>query len=61
MRGRTEDNVFNLLREGISESGKKPDVEIIPESANAVFNTFDNAVKGELVVILTDTVSKDID
>ncbi len=61
LRGRTEEEVFKLLREGIEESGKNPDVEIIHESKDAIFNAFDNAVKGELVVVLADTVSKDID
>ena len=61
LRGRTEDEVYKLLQEGIKESDKNPDVEIIKESKEAIFNAFDNAVKGELVVILADTVSKDID
>ncbi|CAN5741558.1 cyanophycin synthetase [soil metagenome] len=61
LRGRNEEEVFKLLQEGIKESGKKPDVEIIHESGDAIFNAFDNAVKGELVVILADTVSKDIE
>ena len=61
LRGRTEDEVYQLLREGISESGKNPDVEIINESKDAIFNAFDSAVKGELVVVLADTVSKDIE
>ncbi|MBA2493875.1 MAG: cyanophycin synthetase [Acidobacteria bacterium] len=61
LRGRTEDEVFKLLQEGIVKSGKKLDVEIIHESEEAIINAFDNAGKGELVVILADTVSKDID
>ncbi len=61
LRGRTEEEVFELLQKGIKESGKNPDVEIIHESKTAIFDAFDNAVKSELVVILADTVSKDID
>ena len=61
LRGRSEEEVFALLQEGIKESDKNPLVEVIRESKKAIFNAFDNAVKGELVVVLADTVSKDID
>ena len=61
LRGRSEDEVFKLLQDGIKESEKNPTVEVIRESKDAIFNAFDNAVKGELVVVLADTVSKDID
>jgi cyanophycin synthetase len=61
LRGRTQEEVFSLLREGIEESGRKLDFEIVQESKEAIFRALDDAVKGELVVILADTVSKDID
>jgi lauroyl/myristoyl acyltransferase len=48
------------LQEGIKESGKKLDFKIIHESKEAIFQTLNEAEKGELVVILADTVSKDI-
>ncbi len=61
LRGRSQEEVFKLLQEGIAESDKKPSVEVIAESKQAIFNAFDTAVKDELVVVLADTVSKDID
>ncbi len=61
LRGRTEEEVFDLFKEGIAESGREIDFEIIKESKDAIFNTFDKAQEGELVVILADTVSKDIE
>jgi cyanophycin synthetase len=60
LRGRTQEEVFSLLREGIEESGRQLDFEIIHESKDAIFRALDDAEKGELVVILADTVSKDI-
>ena len=60
LRGRTQEEVFSLLREGIEESGRKLGFEIIHESKDAIFRALDDAEKGELVVILADTVSKDI-
>ena len=60
LRGRTQEEVFNLLQQGVEETGKDLDFRIIPESKQAIFQTLDEARKGELVVILADTVSKDI-
>ena len=60
LRGRTQEEVFELLHEGVRESGKKLDFKIIQESKEAIFQALNEAEKGELVVILADTVSKDI-
>jgi cyanophycin synthetase len=60
LRGRTEDEVYKLFKEGIAESGREIKIEFIKESKDAIFKTFENAQEGELVVILADTVSKDI-
>ena len=61
LRGRTEENVINLLQEGIKESGKKIPVKIVAESKEAIDYAFKNAKAGDLIVILADTVSKDIE
>ncbi len=60
LRGRTETEVFRLLQEGVSESGKHLDVKIILESEEAIREAFKMAKKGDLVVILADSVNKDI-
>lgn len=60
LRGRTEDEVYHLFKEGIAESGKSLDVQFVKKSKDAIFGAFDNAQEGELVVILADTVSEDI-
>jgi len=61
LRGRTEENVINLLQEGIKESGKNIPVKIMTESEEAIDYAFENAAAGDLIVILADTVSKDIE
>jgi cyanophycin synthetase len=60
LRGRTQEEVYTLLQKGIAESDKKLDFEIVHESKEAIFRALDTAEKGELVVILADTVNKDI-
>ncbi|MDQ3749803.1 MAG: Mur ligase family protein, partial [Acidobacteriota bacterium] len=60
LRGRTQEQVYTLLQNGIAESDKKLDFEIVHESKDAIFRALDSARKGELVVILADTVNKDL-
>ncbi len=61
LRARTEENVINLLQEGTKESGKDIPVKIVHESKEAIDYAFENADAGDLIVILADTVSKDIE
>ena len=61
LRGRTEKAVIDLLQEGINSSDKKPVVEVIHETKEAIYQGLKKAKKGELVAILADTVSKDIE
>lgn len=61
LRGRSEENVVNLLKEGIKESGKDIPVKVFHESKEAIDDAFANAGAGDLIVILADTVSKDIE
>jgi cyanophycin synthetase len=60
LRGRSEQEMFDLLQEGIGQSEKKPQVRIIPDSRTAIHHAIKNARKGELVVTLADLVPKDI-
>ena len=60
LRGRTQNEVFDLLKQGVKESGKPLEVEIIEESRAAIYRGFDLAQKDDLVVILADSVQKDI-
>jgi cyanophycin synthetase len=61
LRGRSEDNMRELLMEGIKESGKNVPVEYIAETPAAINHALDNSKKGDLVVILGDTVRTDIE
>ncbi len=61
LRGRSEESVYELLKEGVRESGKNPEVKIIVENEAAVSDALDTAKAGELVVILADSVKIDMD
>ncbi len=60
LRGRSAEEVFGLLEEGVKESGREIEFKIVSESEKSIFGAFDEAEKNELVVILADNVNKDI-
>jgi cyanophycin synthetase len=60
LRGRTDDEMFRLLQEGIAQSGNTPAVRVIAESRDAIHHAIKNARKGELIVTLADRVPDDI-
>lgn len=60
LRGRTEEEMFALLQEGIAQSENKPQVRVIPDSRTAIHHAIKNGRKGELVVTLADRVPDDI-
>ncbi len=60
LRGRTPDELHNLLQEGIAQSENTPQVRLIPEGRDAIHHAIKNARKGELVVTLADRVPDDI-
>jgi cyanophycin synthetase len=60
LRGRSEEEMFNLLQEGIAQSENKPQVRIIPDSRTAIHHAIKHARKKELVVTLADLVPMDI-
>lgn len=60
LRGRSAENMFRVLQEGIAQSENKPQVRIIADSREAIRHAIKNGRKGELVVTLADLVPKDI-
>ena len=60
LRGRTEEEMFALLQEGIAQSENSPQVRIIPDSRTAIHHAIKHARKKELVVTLADLVPMDI-
>lgn len=60
LRGRTPDELHNLLLEGIAQSKNKPQVRVIPDGRAAIHHAIKYGRKGELVVTLADRVPDDI-
>jgi len=60
LRGRTKEEMYRLLKDGIAQSTGKPQVEIIDDSREAIHTAIRNGRPGELVVTLADLVPKDI-
>jgi cyanophycin synthetase len=60
LRGRTDEEMFQLLQEGIAQSSNTSTVRVIPESRDAIHHAIKNARKGELIVTLADRVPDDI-
>ncbi|QQS33793.1 MAG: cyanophycin synthetase [Acidobacteriota bacterium] len=60
LRGRDEQQTYELLNKGIAKSKKDPAVRIIPESRDAIHHAIKYGRKGELVVTLADRVPDDI-
>ena len=61
LRGRGEDNMYQLLQEGVKQSVKDVQVRIIHESSDAIRHAIKNARKGELIVTLGDRVREDLE
>jgi len=60
LRGRDEQNMYEMLKTGIAQSGREPAVRVIPEGPDAIRHAIKNARKNELVVTLADKVAQDI-
>lgn len=60
LRGRDEQETYNLLKKGIAKAKKDPAVRVIPESRDAIHHAIKYARKKELVVTLADRVPDDI-
>lgn len=60
LRGREEQQTYELLKKGIAKAKKNPAVRIIPESRDAIHHAIKYGRKGELVVTLADRVPDDI-
>lgn len=60
LRGRAEQQTYELLKKGIAKAKKDPAVRVIPESRDAIHHAIKYGRKGELVVTLADRVPEDI-
>ena len=60
LRGRTEEEIINLILEGIAESGRTITYEIIPKETEAIKHAIDNAQEGTFIIALSDVVTNAI-
>lgn len=61
LRGRTEEEIVNLLLEGIQLSGRTPVYEIIPKETEAIKHALTHAKEGSFIVALSDVVTNAIE
>ena len=59
LRGRTPEEIVNLLVEGINEAKTKDiPIEIIYKEQDAIMHAYNNATPGSLITIMCDVVSE---
>ncbi|MFV8270105.1 cyanophycin synthetase [Flavobacterium sp. GT2N3] len=61
LRGRTEDEIINLILDGIKTSGKTITYEIIPKETEAIKHAINSAEEGSFITALSDVVTNAID
>jgi len=61
LRGRTEEEIINLILEGITESGRDITYEIIPKETEAIKHAINSAEEGTFIVALSDVVTNAIE
>ncbi|TND10201.1 MAG: cyanophycin synthetase [Bacteroidetes bacterium] len=61
LRGRTEEEIINLILEGINAADKKVTYEIIPKETEAIKHAISIAKEGTFIVALSDVVTNAID
>lgn len=61
LRGRTDENINNLIIEGFKKSGKNPTYEMIPKETEALQHVMENAQEGSYIVALSDVVTNAIE
>lgn len=60
LRGRTEQEIIDLILEGIAESGQKVTYEIINKEIEAIKHAINSAEEGTFIVALSDVVTNAI-
>jgi len=61
LRGRTEEEIINLIMEGITESGRSVTHEIIPKEVEAIRHAINSAEEGSFITALSDVVTNAIE
>jgi len=60
LRGRTEEEIIELILEGIQNSGRNVTYEIIPKETEAIKHAIDNAEEASFITALSDVVTNAI-
>ena len=60
LRGRTQDEIADLLSEGIRLAKKDAVIKVIPDEEEAIMYAYENAVQGAVTVLLADKVEKSL-
>src|SRR5690554_1497167 len=61
LRGRTENEIIQMLDEGIKKAGLNKKTTIIPSEKEAITHAIKNAKKGALIVICSDVIPEALD
>ena len=61
LRGRTEEEIINLILEGIVASGRNITYEIIPKETEAIRHAINSAEEGTFITALSDVVTNAIE
>ena len=62
LRGRTAEEIVQLLTEGINETRTKEiPVSIIPDEMEAIMHAFHNAIPGSLITVMCDRVAESLE
>ncbi len=61
LRGRTEEEIINLILEGIASSGKNNTYEIISKETEAIKHAINSAEEGTFITALSDVVTNAIE
>lgn len=61
LRGRTEQEIIDLITSGIKEASPKTTYEIIPKETEAIKHAIDNAEEGSFITALSDVVTNAIE
>lgn len=61
LRGRTDENINGLIKEGIKISGREVTYEMIPKETDALMHAMNSVQEGGYITALSDVVSNAID
>jgi cyanophycin synthetase len=61
LRGRSEEEIINLILEGISEAGRNVTHEIITKEVEAIKHAINSAEEGTFITALSDVVTNAIE